>query len=90
MSESSKEQVGADVSNGWELVDKIRELSQTNASESSGARVDRIRTSLSCRNCGEEVSQYGPETFHTESTLIRCNIPGDAKRAEVEVKESNA
>lgn len=38
---------------------------------------DRIHTSLKCVNCGEEVSQYGPETFHIESTLSRCDLPGN-------------
>lgn len=45
----------------------------------------RIHTSLSCKNCGEEVSQYGPETWHVESTLIRCAGNGTDK-AEVDSK----
>lgn len=36
------------------------------------SKPSRIHTSLSCKHCGEEVSQYGPETWHVESTMIRC------------------
>jgi len=38
-------------------------------------RKELAKTFLKCVNCGEEISQYGPETFHVESTLIRCNLP---------------
>lgn len=36
----------------------------------------------SCKNCGEKVTRYGPETWHTISTLIRCAGNG-VSRAEV-------
>jgi hypothetical protein len=36
----------------------------------------------SCKNCGEKVTRYGPETWHTISTLIRCAGNG-VDRAEV-------
>jgi hypothetical protein len=38
---------------------------------------DPVRPQLLCVNCGERITRYGPETFHTESTLIRCDVPGN-------------
>jgi len=31
---------------------------------------------MKCKNCGEAISLYGPETFHTESTMIKCEVLG--------------
>jgi hypothetical protein len=42
------------------------------------------KTMLRCKNCGEHISQYGPETFHIESTLIVCDpAVSEGTRAEV-------
>lgn len=65
----------------WEIYVESR-INKMNPLNVKGTVI--IHTSLSCIHCGGEVSQYGPETFHTESTLIRCDISGDAKRATVE------
>lgn len=32
---------------------------------------------LLCVNCGEPITRSGPEMFHVESTMIRCDVPGN-------------
>lgn len=55
--------------------------------ESATCHIAMVHPRIVCVNCGEHIRTVGPETWHVDSTMFRCDLPGndddlDYKKAE--------